>query len=274
MRELERQQALARFLTDPRARQVVLDHAPADGPAWPDRRDIADRLRELDHPRVAMFSRLLLANRVTKIADVLPLTAWALGERLPALVEEYSLRCPAHDPKKRQQALAFADFLLKEAERTTAPGGPAYLPDVLAYETALVHIRFAPATAPASYPSLAAADLHRVRPRLAPSARLLALDHDIEEIAACHDRGEPPPPPSPRRTLLLLQAMPDGSVRRDEINQAAATLVEACTGSRTLAAVVDELAALLSQRLPLERLTAHCLDLCTSLAERGAIILQ
>ncbi|MEU6325724.1 hypothetical protein ABZ851_00245 [Streptomyces sp. NPDC047049] len=273
MSELERQQALARFLTDPLARQAVLDHAPADGPAWPGRQDIADRLRELDQPRVSMFSRLLLANRVAKIADVLPLTAWTLGERLTALVEEYSLRSPALDPKKRHQALAFADFLQKESERTAAPG-PAYLPDVLAYETALVRIRLTPASAPAPHLPQVTADLHRVRPRLAPSALLLALDHDIEEIVACHDRGEPPPPAGPRRTLLLLQGMPDGSVRQDEINQAVAMLLQACTGSRTLAAAVDELAAHLSPSPPPDRLAAHCLDLCTSLAERGAITLR
>ncbi|MFJ9842542.1 PqqD family peptide modification chaperone [Kitasatospora sp. NPDC101155] len=272
--ELQRQQALARFLTDPRARQAVLAEQPDPLP-WADR-ELRDRLSELDQPRTSMYSHLLLVNRMTKVTDALPLVSWALGQRLWELAPEYNTCCPPRRPKKQDEALAFAGFL--RTKLGSDLNGPAWLADVLRYEVAVLRIRFFPDGPPAgalpAAPTFSREELHRVRPRLTPATCLLALDHDLEEIGDCFERDETPPRAQQRPMLLLLQATPEGSVHQDEVNPAVAAFLRACSPERTLTEVIEQVAREFQPVPPTETLQEQCLALCAQLVQRGVLTIQ
>ncbi|MCC9311960.1 hypothetical protein LN042_33700 [Kitasatospora sp. RB6PN24] len=272
--ELRRQQALARFLTDPLARQAVLAEQPDPLP-WAGR-ELRDQLRELDRKRTSMYSRLLLLNRMTKVTDALPLVSWALGQRLWELAPEYNRCCPPRRPKKQHEALAFAGFL--RTKLGPELDEPAWLADVLHYEVAVLRIRFFPDGPPLpalpAAPTLSREDLHRVRPRLSPANCLLALDHDLEEIGACFERGEPPSRVQQRQMFLLLQATLEGNIRQDEVNPAVAVFLGACSPERTLAEVIGQVARELEPGSPPKTLHEECLALCVLLAQRGVLTLE
>jgi hypothetical protein len=281
MIELEFQQALARFLTDPVTRQAVL--ADDDGPpgtvaqtgdlASP---EVVARLRALDRRRTAMFSQLLVVNRLTKVVDALPCTSWALGTRLWDVVQAYNLRCPPRHPKKHDEAMTFVGFL--ESTLPATPVGPRWLTDVLRYESSVVELRFLaeqPSPAGEGGPhQLGPENLDRIRPRRSVAVRVLEFDHNIEEILASFESGRPVPDLEPRPMMMLLQVLPDGTVRQDEVNLAVGELLGACSGELSLGAVVERLADRLGQRGQLDEFRAGCVSMCAELAARRVLFLD
>lgn len=282
MRELEFQQALAKFLTDPGARRAVLKD---DQPRLGDNGEMVEGfggsleartlLRGLDRGRTMLFSHLLLLNRLTKIVDALPCTSWALGVRLWDIVQAYNVHCPPQNPKKYDEALNFVEFL--QHTLSAAQLSPPWLEDVLRYERNVLELRFLAERPPPVGRPLQRIDhdnLNRVRPRRSITARTVAFDYDLEGVFAAFAEGRPAPKIDASRSTLLLQVLPDGTIQQDSVNRATAELLDACSGELSIIGVAEQLADRLGQPTNLDRFRNQCVDICVVLASRGVLSLE
>jgi len=276
MAELEYQQALARFLTNPRLRESVLH---------PDRASNADahdlpphvlrRLRSLDPGRTSMFSQLLIVNRLAKIMEALPCTAWAFGARLWEVARLYNLLSPPSNPKKYNEAITFCSFL--EATPNVVQLGPPWLIDAVCYERALLEMRFQTQPAPPigqQNTRVGNEPLVHDRPRLSPTVRVCFFEHDIEEILSAFSQGQPTARPAQRPVWLLLQVQPEGTVRQDEISPAVVSLLELCTGAATVGDIVGLLAAQMGTESDDETFRGECVGMFRQLLDRGVLTID
>jgi hypothetical protein len=223
-----------------------------------------------------MFSQLLVLNRLTKVIDALPCTSWALGARLWDVVQAYNLRCPPIHPKKHDEAMAFVGFL--ESTLPATPVGPSWLIDVLRYESSVLELRFLPEQASAAGKVaplwIGVEDLDRIRPRRSAAVRVLEFDHDIEKILATFESGRPAPDLEHRPMMMLLQVLPDGTVRQDEVSLAVGELLGTSSGELSLDAIVEQLADRLRQRGRLDEFRTRCVEICAELAARNVLSLD
>lgn len=281
MSELAFQHALARILTDPAARAALLDDGddpPAaeagcseDGPVPP---EVRARLRALDRQRTLIFSRILLVNRLTKIAEVLPYTSRTIGMRLWPLIEEYNRQFPPSHPRKLDEAAAFTRFV--ESLPDISQLGPPWLKDLLHYESSVLTLRFQPVAPPACQRTWSERDAdhpEEVYPRRSEVAAVKAFGYDIEQIINAFELSQPVPENlTPRPMLILLQAMPDGSIRQDEVSPSIGELFDLCTGDRSLAQVAGQLADRLGAQIGSVR--EGIVTACAELVQRGVLLLD
>jgi hypothetical protein len=280
MGELRFQTSLARFLTDPAVRDAVL--AAHDGRAGDARgldlhtEDLA-RLGLLDHGRTAVFSELLVLNRVSKVTEGLPWTTALLGSELWATACEFNQACPPTDPKKFREAIAFAQFLKERFSRR--PPEPPFLPDVLVYESAVLELRFQTHLEPAppapdgrARLELGRGDLQLASvPFLLSGSRVVALEYDVEAIGRAIGRGEPPASAPQRPTCILMRLDVSGVVHQDEINLPTLLFLGACDGTTSLEAISADLAAQLGQDGASPNFQRQCVELGNALLDRGVL---
>jgi hypothetical protein len=279
MGELAFQTALVRFLTDPTLRNLALDGEETaggnGGAAGVSTEDLA-RLRQLDHGRTAVFSELLLLNRVSKVVEGLPWTTALLGNGLWPMANEFNQACPPTHAKKLREAIAFAEFLQERI--ASRPAEPPFLADVVAYEAAVLELRFEAAleTAPPLADGAAPAVGRNGRrpgwvPFLLPGSRVVALGYDVEAIGQAIGRGESPTSPPQRPTCVLLRLDPSGVVLQDEINLPTLLFLEACDGTASLEAISADLAMRLGREGALADFSVLCQQLAASLVDRGVL---
>lgn len=156
-----------RLLADPRRAAAEMGLAAAD----------AEQLARLSAAQVKTFAASLRSKRRNEAGKLLPHTVRALSNRYAALFDRHAqTHVPSGINKPREDALAFADFLLREGPRQ-----PVWLADLVRYEGA----------------RLEAHGARRVtwcRLRYAPDALIHAAAHP----------GEPPP----RQATLLVWYRP------------------------------------------------------------------
>jgi hypothetical protein len=235
------------------------------------------RLRGLDHGRTAVFSNLLVLNRTSKVTDGLPWTTALLGSELWSMAPEFNRTCPPTNPKKFQEAMAFAHFLEERFSRR--PPKPPFLADVLVYESTVLELRFQAHLEPAT----PASDGHaRIEPGqvdqqlasvpfLLPGSRVVALGYDVEAIGRAIGQGEPPASAPEHPMCILMRLDQSGVVHQDEINLPTLLFIEACDGATTLEAIAADLATQLSQEDASANFQQLCVELGLSLLDRGVL---
>jgi hypothetical protein len=280
MGELSFQISLARFLTDPSVRDAALAtheaHVGNASGVGPDTENLT-RLRLLDRGRTAVFSELLLLNRVSKITEGLPWTTALLGARLWPTADEFNRSRPPTHAKKVREAIAFAEFLEERFSRR--PPEPPFLADVLVYEAAILELRHRAHLEPATPvpdghrpagPDHGNLELGSV-PFLLPGSQVVALQYDVESIGQAIGQGEPPASAPQRPICILLRLDQSGVVHQDEINLPTLLFIQACDGTTSLEAISTDLAAQLGQEDRLADFHRLCLELGASLVDRTVL---
>jgi hypothetical protein len=263
------QSLLARLYTDSAFRARFFDN--------PDRtcREMAlteaewRHVAALDRGQVERFAQSLRQKRLGLVRELLPGAARVLGERFGALFFQYCDRQPSA-LDRIEEAMAFTEHL---SGTTTGPEFPDYLEDLLACERLRLAVLYpteahneeaeaasashrerraclagkppevgCTAEAPSEGANAARLASH-ARPQLSPHARVGRFDHDMEALYPSILRGnsvEAQPDPC---FILIGKLRGAMRVRLKRINAATARLLALCDGTRTLATIVDEVAA-------------------------------
>lgn len=271
MNELEFQEGLARFLTDPHIRDATL-RGKGDAITASADVEVTERLSRIDPDRSAFFSQLLIANRLAKVSDAFPITVWALGDRIWRTMLLFNSTFPPRNPKKHAEAASFARFLRAQFEVDQAQ--PPWLADALAYESTVLDLRFRePGDDESAIAQLGGIYVQNRCPRLATSSRLLTLRHDVEYVVAAYERKDLAADVTEREMHLLVQVHPDGTISQDEVNLPVALFLALCSGERTLGAITCLLAEQLGDPSSVGAIEAPMLSFFHDLAERGVLYL-
>jgi hypothetical protein len=213
-------------------------------------------LTALDRPQVERFARSLQQKRLGLARELLPGTARVMGDRFAKRFFQY---CDAQPSAldRVEEAKAFAGYLSRTlAELSPKPGGapdpplPGYLGDLLTCECLQFEVLYpaaaderpAPATA-AVRPGGTLANWSGAYPRLTSSARVGRFQYDMEALYPRIVPGEPVEAQPDPCFLLIGKVRGALRVRLKRINPPTARLLMLCDGTRTLAAIVDEVAA-------------------------------
>lgn len=279
MSEFTFQETMVKVLTDAKLRQSLFDRDSGalaeQGLAFED----VERLLGINPARLEAFADMVMAQRLTDILQILPLTAQILGNRLHPIVSEFNQELKPRYSTKQAQALAFATFLSERFR--LQPPDPPFLEDVLRYEKAALEL-FGKRNAVLRSeddltPALDDETLHsRLVPLRLDANVAIELTFNILEIATDLKAGRIPTEPARKRQLILLHVDRRGLIGKDEINEMTLAFIEACDGSSSLAQIIDNLADRFQQsslhlRPEFDR---KCLGLCRSLLERFVIGLQ
>ena len=279
MSEFTFQETMVKVLTDARLRQSLFARdsgaLAAQGLASED----VERLLGIDQVRLEAFADMVMAQRLTDILQILPLTSQILGNRLHPIVFEFNQELKPRYSTKQAQALAFAEFLSERFR--LQPPDPPYLEDVLRYEKAALELfgkrnevlRIKDDLTPALDDETARS---RIVPLRLDTNVAIELTFDILEIATELKAGRIPTEPARKRQKILLHVDRRGLIEKDEINEMTLAFIEACDGSGSLAQVIDNLADRFQQNSPHLRpeFDRKCVSLCRSLFERLVIGLQ
>ncbi|MBD2213559.1 hypothetical protein H6G64_19440 [Calothrix sp. FACHB-156] len=94
-----------------------------------------ENLSQLSAPQVNLFASSLKWKRLNLLSKLLPLTASALGKNFKTLFWRYAeTYIPQGIKKHRQDAIAFADFIVKTSQQEGLE--PIWLSDLVRYEQA------------------------------------------------------------------------------------------------------------------------------------------
>jgi len=193
-RLLDRQASLLEYLTSGPAIFGGDENAGRAG----DCEGIDSRLLHLE----ARFSH---EKRMEKIVAVFPRTFEILGDRRPAVVQEFAEACPPTDISRLVNARQFHDFL---STRAKGDSEPPHLPDVAACELACAKVRAAIDDQEAGTGmSKRSAKQQRGLIRRRPAVALLHCAYDVRLI---FERGSSVASPEERDTALAV-TMPEGS---------------------------------------------------------------
>lgn len=280
MSELAFQTAFAKLLIDEETRAAAFAGAPLPGLALSEVE--AARLHGLDRERVAVYSELLVMNRLAKAMEALPFTTKALGSNLWAVTLEWNRASPTVQAKKYDEARSFAHYLL--GTLGSRPDQPAYLRDLVLYEMSRLELRYtavqdlpdaASERTPAQIELALGSGAASVYPRQLPHSRVLAFDHDIEAIVHELDQGQTPAQVEPQPSHMLMIVDPSGMVQQFAANLPTVAFVTAATGDKSFAELLTWLAQVFGQEQgeAFQALTAACVELCTSLIDQGVIAL-
>ena len=183
----EIQRVLARAYTDAAFRERLLASPRRVGAELGLAAADAEQLARLSAAQVKTFAGSLRAKRRNEAAKLLPHTVRALGNRFAALFDRHAQTyVPSGINKPREDALAFANFLLCEGPRE-----PGWLADLVRYERTRIDAH-------------GARRVTWCRLRYAPESLIHAAAH----------AGEPPP----RQPTLLVwyRPTPRGRLRHAE----------------------------------------------------------
>jgi len=279
MSEFPFQETLVLLLTDAGIRQAVLsgDSRTLSELGLP--LEHIQRLRSMDASRLEIFAEMVIAQRLTDITQILPLTAQLLGNRLHPIVRELNQEIKPSYSTKHDQALAFARFLSKQFR--AQPPTPVYLEDILAYEMTSLEL-FGKRNEIRDVQIDLVQQLYQTEsaPKIVPyrlsAHKVVLLNYDILEIAKELKEDRIPTPPPKRPMLVLLRVNPSGLIEKDEINSMTLAFIEACDNETLLSQIIENLAKNFDQNTPalLSNFRQKCSSLCQSLVERLVIGLR
>lgn len=109
------QGALARLLTDSKAREQFLGQPAETGEAWHLTLEEIHSLQQLASQEIPDFARALLAKRRGEAGELIPQTRRLLGTRYRDEFAKHAAQfTPCGSQKPREDALAFAQWLQKQ----------------------------------------------------------------------------------------------------------------------------------------------------------------
>jgi hypothetical protein len=274
---LDMQRVLTRILTDKAFRlSFMLGEEPR-----PTTYDLTERelrsLRGLRWERVGLHSELLAHSRLELALKPLALTSLLLREQLHEHLDRFCAEYPPV-PAAASQMILDANRIGDFATRLLGEGvlQPIWAADVISYERILLTLArtaeaavsaeqvaalnetdwppaddlvpaAVPAVVAAAVPAVVAAAVPAVVaaavPVTGPHVVIASFGCPLPDLIPLLEAGQVPAsvPPLEQPLLLLFHKVPRGPVQMVKINAAAAALVEACDGCRTVADVVDEL---------------------------------
>jgi hypothetical protein len=146
--------------------------------------------------RVAIYADMYRFRLIDALRDSYPSLFRLLGdETFAALADDYLHRHPSEHHDVGQVGRHLADFLRRHPDPERLD-----LADLAALEWARQEAFFAPSAAPIGAEAMAGLDAEgvaRTGLALAPSLRLLSLDHDSTPLWRRLEDGQPPGPPLP-----------------------------------------------------------------------------
>jgi hypothetical protein len=278
MSEFAFQQALVRLLTDAEARRTFFAGDTALFTELGVPVEEAQRVLSIDPARLEVFADMLLGQRLNDAAQLLPYTAQLLGTRMHQIAFEFNQEIKPSYSTKFDHGLAFARFLQEQFREQ--PPSPAYVEDVLAYETASLDLyskrsRLDPPdgglTARLHEPEVQS----KVAPYRQPNHRVLRLNYNVAEIVK-ELKERRVPDAEPWQMNVLLHVTPEGLVEQDEINHPTLAFIDACDGQTSLAEIIEQLAAAFRQTAPpvFPDFRRKCAGLCAAVVERGVVGLR
>jgi hypothetical protein len=248
---LDMQRVLSRILTDKAFRHCFMLGDEPRPAAYQLTDHELSSLRDLRWERVDLHSDLLAHNRLELALRPLPLTGVLLHEQLHEQLDRFCAEYPPVPVATSQLVLCasrlcdFAIGLLGEGVLT-----PIWAADVIRYERILLTLARTPEAA-ASADLVAALNetepgwppADDLVPVAGPHAVIASFGVPLPDLIPLLDAGDIPAsvPPLEQPLLLLFHKVPRGPVQMVKVNAAAAALLEACDGERTVAGVVAEL---------------------------------
>jgi len=260
------------------------------------------QLAALDRRQVERFARSLQQKRLDLARELLPGTARVMGDRF---AEAFFRYCEAQPSalERVEEAKAFAGCLRESVRgHGSDPAPPGYFTDLLTCEQVGLDVLYAPAdgwhrspgveTPVCTYethvggsgafePGLPARsegsarspqNLPGAHPQLTSRAQVAAFQYDMEVLYPKVLSGEGEAAPPDPCFILIGKVRGALRVRLKRINDATARLLMLCDGRRTLAAIVDEVAAGLRLNAADRRaFAAECARFLAPLIEGGLI---
>jgi hypothetical protein len=222
------------------------------------------QLATLDRLQVERYAWSLQGKRLHLVRALLPATANTLAEQFAPLFHKYCDTQPSA-PEHVDEAIAFITFL-----SVAGITEPAYLDDLLTCERLRLEVLYALADAnprgleitPEAYPQLTA------------HARVAAFQYDMATLYPLIANGvrvEARPDPS----LVLIGKVRDQlRVKWKRINATTAQLLGLCNGTRTVQAMIDEVATgVLLHAEAMHTFTTECVMLLQSLVDSSLMTL-
>jgi hypothetical protein len=233
----------------------------------------------LDPERTSLFAELLLGNRLGRLREALPNSAFLLGSRLQEVVYAFNDSSAPADHRKYPEARAFAHYLLDRLDQESL--GPPYLHDILLYELSSLQLRLeydepfwldgAIASASEFFAALKSGQpiyLHRH-----PYQAVLSFSYDVERICQETAASRTPTDVNPKSSIILLHVQAGGVLQQEAINTATAVFLLAANGTNSFNRIVDHLGEFFGQRgrWARLRLRTRVRNLCLELLQRGVI---
>ena len=249
---LEMQEALAKILTNEPLRQSFL--VASESGLIPD--EISelgitpqewDQLKAIDAPRLNLYAHLLQHKRTEKAHGVLAWTFFLLAPDLPNVLHLYCEESAPTTISSLEEARSFYSFLARRASTIKPP----YVKDIALYELTICSFtqkkyprkkRGAKSKATLSKRALQERDLFTCVK--SEGAELVSFDYDLEEIFPFLQRQERPPEMTPKKNHMLIYGTScDALPRSFRVNRETRKLLELCDGRRSIAEVINDLAA-------------------------------
>ena len=249
---LEMQEALAKILTNEPLRESFL--VARQSGLIPDeisRLGITpqewDHLKAIDAPRLNLYAHLLKHKRTEKAHGVLAWTFFLLAADLPNVLHRY---CEENAPatiSKLEEARSFYSFLVRRASTIEPP----YVKDIALYELTICSFiqRKYPkkrrgAESKATLSKRALQKPNRFSCVKSEGIELVSFDYDLEEIFPFLKRQERPPEMTPKKNHVLFYGTSCDTLPRSfKVNEETRKLLELCDGRRSIAEIVNDLAA-------------------------------
>jgi hypothetical protein len=249
---LEMQEALAKILTNEPLRQSFL----AASQSTPIPEEISqlgitlqewDHLRAIDAPRLNLYAHLLQHKRTEKAHGVLAWTFFLLAPDLPKVLHLYCDEKAPATISKLEEARSFYSFLARQASTIKPP----YVKDIALYELticAFIQKKYAKerrgAKSKAALSKRVLQKPNRFTCVRSEGVELVSFDYDLEVIFPFLQRGEHPPEMTPRKNHVLFYGTScDALPRSFKVNEETRTLLELCDGRRSVAEIMNDLAA-------------------------------
>lgn len=254
---LDMQRVLSRILTDKSFQQAfILGDEPRPATYQLSERELGS-LRGLNWDRVGLHSDLLAHSRLELALKALPLTSLLLHQQLHGQLDRFCADYPPIPLPASQlylEATRLCDFAIQLiGEGALRPGWAA---DVVAYERILLRLvhsdeaaasgalvaELNKATLPLvpDWPPVNPCD---VVPVAGPHIMIASFSYPLPDVLPMLDNGEIPASVQPleRPLFLLFHKQPRVPVAIIKVNVPTVTLVDACDGHRTVAAVAARL---------------------------------
>jgi len=222
------------------------------------------QLAALDRLQVERYAWSLQCKRLHLVRALLPATAHTLAEQFAPLSHKYCDTQPSA-LEYVDEAIAFTTFL-----SVAGLTEPAYMADLLTCERLRLEVLY-------EFADVSTQDMDitpEAHPQLTAHARVAAFQYDMATLyplVADGARVEARPDPS----LVLIGKVRDQlRVKWKRINATTAQLLRLCTGTRTVQAMIDEVAT--GIRLHAEAkhaFTAECVMLLQSLVDSALMTL-
>lgn len=221
------------------------------------------QLAALDRLQVERYAWSLQCKRLHLMRALLPATANTLAEQFAPLCHKYCDTQPSALEYYVDEAIAFTSFL-----SVAGLTEPAYMADLLTCERLRLEVLYELADVSTQDMDITP----EAHPQLTAHARVAAFQYDMATIyplIADGARVEARPDPS---LVLIGKVRDQPRVKWKRINATTAQLLGLCNGTRTVQAIIDEVATALRLHAGAKHaFAAECVKLLQSLADSSLI---